>query len=440
MENRKPEIELRSEEFNEVLSAVPAWIVRWGITMIACVVLMLLVGSAVFKYPDVISSTVTLTGTTPVSAVVARTSGKLQELYVGNNQRVKANMLLAVIENPAGTNDILRLKELLRQAENSLDTIALVPSQQLRLGSLQSLYSSFYLSMSEYRQFKELAYHLKKIELVKARIVKNEVYYRNMLKQKDLSEAQAKIAHQQYARDSLLGVKGLVSKEAVEESYSRYLQSSLSAENMERSLENLQIQLAQMNESLYDTEYQYLDQKNTLETQLRSLVNQLRAEIDAWEINYALITPIDGEITLTQYWTNNQNVTAGNVVFNIVPTNQGEIVGKAMLPTERSGKVKKGQKVNIRFSNYPDKEFGIVKGIVANISLIPVLDGQNAKSYMVDIELPNGLRTSYNKDLPFLPEMEGQADIITEDISLLERFLMPIRKVITEGLRNEEVQ
>ena len=439
MENRKPEIELRSEEFNEVLSAVPAWIVRWGITMIACVVLMLLVGSAVFKYPDVISSTVTLTGTTPVSAVVARTSGKLQELYVGNNQRVKANTLLAVIENPAGTNDILRLKELLRQAENSLDTIALVPSQQLRLGSLQSLYSSFYLSMSEYRQFKELAYHLKKIELVKARIVKNEVYYRNMLKQKDLSEVQAKIAHQQYARDSLLGVKGLVSKEAVEEAYSRYLQSSLSAENMERSLENLQIQLAQMNESLYDTEYQYLDQKNTLETQLRSLVNQLRAEIDAWEINYALITPIDGEITLTQDWTNNQNVTAGNVVFNIVPTNQGEIVGKAMLPTERSGKVRKGQKVNIRFSNYPDKEFGIVKGIVENISLIPVLDVQNAKSYMVDIELPNGLRTSYNKDLPFLPEMEGQADIITEDISLLERFLMPIRKVITEGLKSEDM-
>lgn len=439
MENRKPEIELRSEEFNEVLSAVPAWIVRWGITMIACVVLMLLVGSAVFKYPDVISSTVTLTGTTPVSAVVARTSGKLQELYVGNNQQVKANALLAVIENPAGTNDILRLKELLRQAENSLDTIALVPSQQLRLGSLQSLYSSFYLSMSEYRQFKELAYHLKKIELVKARIVKNEVYYRNMLKQKDLSEVQAKIAHQQYARDSLLGVKGLVSKEAVEEAYSRYLQSSLLAENMERSLENLQIQLAQMNESLYDTEYQYLDQKNTLETQLRSLVNQLRAEIDAWEINYALITPIDGEITLTQYWTNNQNVTAGNVVFNIVPTNQGEIVGKAMLPTERSGKVRKGQKVNIRFSNYPDKEFGIVKGIVENISLIPVLDVQNAKSYMVDIELPNGLRTSYNKDLPFLPEMEGQADIITEDISLLERFLMPIRKVITEGLKSEDM-
>ena len=435
MEDKRQEIELRSEEFNEVLSTVPAWIIRWGITMTACVVLMLLVGSAVFKYPDIISSTVTLTGTTPVSAVVARSSGKLQELYVENNQKVKANALLAVIENPAKTEDIIRLKELLQQAESNLDTIALVPSGQLQLRSLQSLYSSFYLSMSEYRQFRELAYHLKKVDLVKVRIVKNEVYYTNMLKQKELSVAQAKIAHQQYARDSLLGVKGLVSKEAVEESYSRYLQSSLSAENMDRSLENLQIQLAQMKESLYDTEYQYLDQRNKLETQLRSLINQLRAEIDAWEINYALITPVDGEITLTQYWTNNQNVTAGNIVFNIVPTNQGEIIGKALLPTERSGKVRKGQKVNIRFSNYPDKEFGIVKGTVKNISLIPVVDGQNVKSYMVDIQLPNGLRTSYDKELPFLPEMEGQADIITEDISLLERFLMPIRKVITEGIK-----
>ena len=434
MEDKKREIELRSEEFNEVLSAVPSWILRWGITMISCVVLILLIGSAVFKYPDIISSTVTLTGTTPVSTVVARTSGKLQELYVENNQQVAATSLLAVIENPAKTEDILRLKDLVGQAEGNLDTIALVPSRQLQLGSLQSLYSSFYLSMSEYRQFKEVAYHLKKIGLVKARIAKNEVYYTNMLKQKELSEAQSKIAHQQYARDSLLGVKGLISKEAVEESYSRYLQSFLSAENMDRSLENLQIQLAQMNESLYDTEYQYLDQKNTLETRLRSLINQLRAEIDAWEINYALITPVDGEITLTQYWTNNQNVTAGSIVFNIVPAHQGEIIGKALLPTERSGKVKKGQKVNIRFSNYPDKEFGVVRGTVKNISLIPVVDGQNIKSYMVDIQLPSGLRTSYDKELPFLPEMEGQADIITEDISLLQRFLMPIRKVITEGL------
>ena len=255
-----------------------------------------------------------------------------------------------------------------------------------------------------------------------------------MMRQKEISEAQIKLAHQQYTRDSLLEAKILISKEELERSHSQYLQSSLSAENMDRSLENLQIQLAQMYESLYDTEYQYQEKKNTLETQLRSLINLLKTEVNTWEMNYVLTTPIEGVITFTQYWTKNQNVAAGNVVFNIVPDNQGEIIGKAMLPTERSGKVKVGQKVNIRFNNYPDNEYGIVKGVVKNISLIPASQGQGTKSYIVDIELPNGLKTTYNKTLPFLPEAEGQADIITDDITLLERFLLPLRKVITESL------
>lgn len=434
MSDKQQNIELRSEDFSEVLGEIPSWILRWGITMIAGVVLILLIGSAIFRYPDTITSTITLTGTIPVSGVVAKTSGKLQELYVENNQQVKMNAFLAVIENPAKTADIIWLKELVQKVSSGLDTIALIPSRQLQLGSLQSLYSSFYLTMSEYRQFKELAYHLRKIDLVKERITKNEAYYKNMLRQKKLSEVQIKISHQQYARDSLLGTKGLISAEEIENSYSHYLQSFLSAESMDRSLENLQIQLAQMHESLYDTEYQYVDKKNTLETHLRSVVNQLRAEIDAWEMNYALITPVDGEITFTQYWTKNQNVTTGDIVFNIVPDNQGEIIGKALLPTERSGKVKAGQKVNIRFSNYPDNEYGIVRGYVRNISLIPVTRGKETKNYMVDIQLPDGLKTTYNKELPFLPEMEGQADIITEDITLLERFLLPLKKVITESL------
>ncbi|MDR1883480.1 MAG: HlyD family secretion protein [Prevotella sp.] len=428
-------VELRNEEFQEVLANVPPWILRWGITVLAAVVVILLIGSAIIKYPDTIGSTVTLTGTTPVAGIVARTSGKLQRIYVENNQEVKANSLLAVIENPANTGDIMQLKEILLKIGTDPDTIVLIPSQQLQLGNLQSIYSSFYLAMSEYRQFKELAYHMKKIDLMKERIAKNETYYKNMLRQKNVSGEQNKISRQQYARDSLLAIKGILSKEDLEKSYNQHLQSTLSGENMDRSLENLQIQLAQMYESLYDAEYQYLDKKNTLETQLRSLINQLKTEIDVWEMTYALIAPIDGKITFSRYWTENQNIPAGDIVFNIVPDNQGEIIGKALLPTERSGKVKAGQKVNIRFANYPDNEYGIVRGYIKNISLIPSFNGkEEGKTYTVDIQLPDGLKTTYKKYLLFLPEMEGQADIITDDITLLERFLLPLKKIITESL------
>lgn len=54
------EIELRSEDFQEVLSDMPPWILRWGITTVATIVVILIIGSSIFKYPDTITSTITL--------------------------------------------------------------------------------------------------------------------------------------------------------------------------------------------------------------------------------------------------------------------------------------------------------------------------------------------------------------------------------------------
>lgn len=428
-------IELRSNDFQEVMGAVPPWILRWGITSVAIIIVILIIGSAIFKFPDTITSTVTITGTTPAMGIVAKSSGKLSKLYITDNQQVKQGEYLAIIENPAKTEDVLRLKENIQKIDDNLDTLTLIPAQQFQLGTMQSLYSTFYMQMAEYKQFTQLAYHLRKIEFTKIRIAQNEAYYNNMLRQQEVMKEQFKIARQQHMRDSILEKKGVLSKEELEGSYSQFLQSYMSLESTNRSLDNLQIQLSQMYETLYDTEYQQIDRKNTLETQLMATMHQLRNELETWEVNYVLTAPADGKITFSEYWTENQNVMAGDIVFNIVPQNQGQIIGKAQLPMERSGKVKIGQKVNIRFVNFPDHEYGMVKGYVKNISLVPSVNAaDNVKSYSVDIELPDGLRTSYNKDLPFLPGMEGQADIITEDISLLQRFLLPLRQIVTEGI------
>ena len=111
--NEEAKIELRSEEFQEVLGTVPPWILRWGILILAVFTVILLIGSAIFKYPDVISAQITLTGTQPPATIVARSSGKLKELFVADNQEVKTGEYLAVIDNPARTEDVLELKEYL---------------------------------------------------------------------------------------------------------------------------------------------------------------------------------------------------------------------------------------------------------------------------------------------------------------------------------------
>ena len=80
MENERKDIELRSEEVQEVMGQIPAWIVRWGITLLFLVVVALLVGSCFFKYPDVITADMTLTGQHPATAVVTRSEEHTSEL------------------------------------------------------------------------------------------------------------------------------------------------------------------------------------------------------------------------------------------------------------------------------------------------------------------------------------------------------------------------
>jgi hypothetical protein len=46
---------------------------------------------------------------------------------------------------------------------------------------------------------------------------------------------------------------------------------------------------------------------------------------------------------------------------------------------------------------------------------------------LIDVILPNGLETSYKKEILFQQEMSGTADIITEDLRLIERLLYQFR-------------
>lgn len=432
---KKQKIELRSEEFQEVLGDVPPWILRWGILLIGIIIMVIMIGSAIFKYPDTIQASMTLTGTNPPTALVARISGKLKEINIKDKQLVSNGEYLAVIENPATSKDIQQLKAYILQLNQNLDTLVSLPPKNLNLGSMQPLYSNFYISLFDYYEFKRLQYYIKKILFMKERISQYKEYCLRVKHQENTISEQLQLYRKQYRRDSLLVQRGVLSFEELEFSRNRYLQGYLSLENMQATIQNTEIQITQMQENLLDTEYQYQDKKSTLETQIKTYISQLLAEIQSWEQTFVLVAPIKGQIVFTNYWFKNQNVSTGETIFTIVPQQEGIIIGKAQMPIIRSGKVKVGQKANIRFSNFPDNEYGMVRGIVKNISLVPVNDTQGNEYYSVEIELPEKLKTTYNKRLPYLPEMRAQVEIVTDDISLLERFLMPLRKIWTEGMK-----
>ena len=438
------EVELRSEELLEVMNKIPLWILRRGISLLFIIIVVILTGSSIFKYPDVIIVDMTLTGRNPVAQIVSRSSGKINSLYVSDGQGVKAKTVLAVIENPASIDDIMLLKQLLQKKKNPYDIINVIRDKasesevasigELSLGEIQSVYTSFLNSLNEYDNYYSLNFFTKKIKSVREQINKYRTYYGNQKSRLEVIAEQHKLSEQQFQRDSSLFAHGVISPSEYDNAFSAYLQSRYSLENGFATLENLLIQIGEMEITLLDMELQQAEKESNLNHSFNIATEQLINAVNSWELKYCLTTPIDGKMTFVKYWNENQFIQAGENVFTVVPEEKEEIIGKALLPVERSGKVKSGQRVIIRLANYPDQEYGIVAGIVRSISLVP-----QEGSFQIDISLPDELMTNYGKILPVTYEMKASADIITENRSLFERFFMPMKKILKEGLDNKTI-
>jgi HlyD family secretion protein len=293
---------------------------------------------------------------------------------------------------------------------------------------MQPAYSSFLNSLHEYDNYYSFNYYPQRIAATRSQIEKYHNYLQNQQRQQEVLESQYGLASQQYSRDSLLFAREVISPSEYETARSVFLQSRYTLESGYISLENLQIQIGELEVNLLDMELQRAERENLLSQNFRTGAEQLLNAIGGWELNYCLSSPIEGKVTFTRYWNENQFVSAGDNVFTVVPDREDELLGWALLPVPRSGKVKTGQRVIIRFLNFPDQEFGIVSGRVHSISLVPA-----ENNYRVEIALPDGLTTNYGKTLPVTHEMKASAEIVTEDLRLIERFFMPVKRVLREG-------
>ena len=416
-------IEIRSEEVQEILGATPRWIIRAGISVVLSIVIAIMIGSWFFKYPDIITSQITLTTENPPATLQAMSSGKITHLFYKENTEVQKDSVIAIIENTANYNDIKTL-------ENILDTSKTFNLEfsifNLSLGELQQAYSSFIRLLSDYKNFIELDYYNEKIKSVKKQKFDYRIYYDRLWIQRNIQEKELQLAKTQYDRDERLFNKGVQAKADFEKAEKTYLQQKLSFEASRTTLANTQMQINALDQQILDLKLQQAQEESRQKIIIEEAFENLKSQINKWEQTYLVKTPITGKVTFTQIWSKNQNVQMGEVVATVIPEKATNIIGKVVIPSQGVGKVKIGQTVNIKFDNFPHMEFGLLRGSVKNISLVPTVT-EKGTFYTAEIEIPDTLVSNYGKTLKFSQKMTGTADIITDDIRLLQRFLNPLK-------------
>ena len=395
MEKLNDELNIYSEEVRDVLSHPPKAIFKWGNTILFGFLLILINLSWFIKYPDIITTQITITTQIPPEKLVAKSSGKIEKIFVENRSFVAENTPLAVIENPADYNDVFLLKSVVDSITITTDNFVF-PFDQLpvlSLGAVESAYAVFEKDYLAYKLNKDFTPY--QIDLVAQNIETTQQHERLKLleEQKQIGKRELQYKKTELNRYKNLYEKGVISAQEWEQKNVEYLQQ-------EKNSNSLQSQISQLRSSLNDlnrnkkttTVNQSKEDINLLRNVILSF-NQLKKSINEWELTYVLRSSISGQVSFMQIWTENQTISAGENTFVIVPQTKSDFVGKIKAPALNSGKIKTEQVVNIRLANYPDREFGIIKGKVKSISLTP--DKEN--NLLVDVLLPSGLETSYKK-------------------------------------------
>ncbi|MBZ4042599.1 HlyD family secretion protein [Flavobacterium hibisci] len=426
----KDTFELRSEEVQDILTKVPHWMIRWGTVLIFVIILMLFFISWLIKYPDVINTEIVITTNIPPDKIVAKSSGRIEAILVKDKSLVPKNTTLAIIENTANYKDVFLLKSIVDNynVNNQKEAFPFALLRNLQLGEIESAFAVF---QKDY-QSETLNQDLHPFEIENRAQISEKLQIKERLgilkQQKVINESELQLQKNEIMRFETLFNKGIISAQEMESKKMSYLQAEKSYRGLLSSISQLKSSLIDNKKSSASSLINSTKEEVILERNMAQSFYQLKKVIKEWELAYTLKTSVSGVVTFLQVWTENQNINTGDNVFSIIPDAKNDFVGKVKAPALNSGKIKVGQKVNIRLANFPDREFGVLYGKIQNISLVPDKDG----NLLLDVALPNRLQTSYKKQILFQQEMKGSAEIVTEDLRLLERILYQFKSLFEQ--------
>ena len=422
-------LEVYSEEVQEIMGHVPAWIVRWGITVFFTLFIGIVAGSYFFRYPLVVSAPLVLTTINPPAPLISKSSSRITKWYVTDGQHIHEGTVVALLESAADYAHMQLLNHLLGSFTGNWSEEVKTVSfpDKLRLGKLQNTFVNFQKKYNNLNHYLEQGLIEKKINLLKARTLNQEKQYELIQKQWALKHREFEVAQRIFSRDSMAffeGGYGIIKME-YERSLQTFIAQKSSMLSFEASVRNAEVSLLQLKESLLELRIAQENDLMRYQNELDEMLVTLQSQINDWFENYVLTSPIEGKITLTKYWSENQVINTGERLATVVPHEKTIIIARAFVPSSGLGKVETGQNVNIKLSGFPYMEYGILTGRVNSLSLVPEQEG-----YVAEIELEEGMKSTYKETLKFVQQMDGTADIITQETRLIYRFINPLRKLI----------
>lgn len=356
-------IELYSRESSsDMLGDMPNWLIHTGSYIVYGLIAVLLVGSCVFKYPDIVTTNVFIDDYSKTDWIMANEDGIIDEFFVSDGDKVKKNDTLGIIRNTASLDDVKRFCKVLTRVEWFYRTEDLSYLEEypfdLIMGEMSSSYEQF-------------------TEAVRANVfaMKYNAYnHRRSYMQQELK---------------------ILMKDSVK--------NELAILNAKRNLFEMELEHKQVT----------VQNKRLLELAYERMVNSLKS----WENRYLIKSTNDGSVLLGKGWSINNRVSVGDTICSVISEYKGHPKGHIKLSQHQVADIAIGDKVNIELSKFPSHTYGYLLGEVSSVSYVP-----SNKTYAVEVELPDGMYTTSKLEVDYEVGLVGKAEIITSSRSILSRI------------------
>jgi multidrug resistance efflux pump len=428
-------IEIRSEEVQEILGTPPSWMVRWGSLAALAVFVLLMWLSFLVRYPDVIEDNIRLVSKQPPANLASPNAIRIEEVVVRNNTLVDSGEVLIAFRSTANFRHILTLDDYISNMRGIKDQDLLnlkVPSN-LVLGEVQADFLEFQDAQRKYNS--DIYQNLSSFDLrsSQSRISSLD---RSLDYQKEVREQireQIAEAEQDRKNKEYLVSTNQVSQEDVNKVLRRIMdlnkelaRSESEIRDRESELSALRIKVRSIERGSEDT--------NIASDVLQETFKRLKATISAWKQQYLLEAPTAGLVQIVgRNVAENVFVNKTEPLLSIIPQFKQEKIGKMFIPFERSGKVKVGQRVIVQLESLDFQEYGVLEGEVSWRSLTPRddPDDEQKSELPIDVRFPNGLITTTGKAITTDEVLLGKARIITEERRFIERVFSGVSRYRT---------
>jgi HlyD family secretion protein len=244
----------------------------------------------------------------------------------------------------------------------------------------------------------------------------------NMLQQKLLMQKDLQLSEESFAANEKLVKEKVLSRQDERNEQSKLLGKQLTIPQINASLLSNETQQREKTKEIQELEHTIAQQKIAFQQQVMTL----QSTVQDWMKRYIITAPITGTINYL-FPLQENNYFPGNKLLGYINPVAADYYAEANLPQSNFGKVKKGQRVQLRVDAYPYAEFGFVNGQLDFITGFATDSG-----FLAHIQLPAGLLTSQHKEILYHNGLKAEARIVTKDMRLPERLLYNIRALVEQ--------